>query len=135
MVNVESAKNLATKLLKPLALKYIVRFITWGTTTALVTKLFGELEAGTATSLGEWLATGAMTGVTMLIDYISHKYGKNNETALTAVVAGIEQAKVDDPRSAKVVTAAIGVAAKDAGTVDITRAAVDAAKTACGGKR
>lgn len=127
MVNVESAKELVAKFAKPLIVKYITRFITWGTTTALVTKLFGELNAGATTGLAEWLAAGAMTAITLGIDYLYNRGNKRTETALNTVVAGIEEVKIDNPKAARTVTDAIGDMADAAGTTDTTKAVVAAA--------
>jgi hypothetical protein len=127
MVNVESAKELVAKFAKPLIVRWVTRLVAYGTATALWKNLFGQISDGQTTGAVEWIVTGVMTAVALGIDYLYNRGNKKTETALSTVVAGIEDAKTTDPVAAMTVTDAIGDAAEDAGTTATTKAVVNAA--------
>ena len=69
----ETIKKLLNDWGRPLAAKYLTRFILWGAAAVSAKLAIDGPNSDALTKMGEWAAAGACAGVAMLIDYLHHR--------------------------------------------------------------
>jgi hypothetical protein len=69
----ETLKRILNDWGRPLAAKYLTRFILWGAAAISAKLAIDSPSTDTLTKIGEWAAAGACAGAAMLIDYLHHR--------------------------------------------------------------